>query len=140
MCYVFLYITMRFFDMRKRTMTPLLYVLFFNLLFTIFISYFIDYKEKELRKIFALKALFGYDLEAEDLLLSIDSKIANDKIMQEYFTCFDVAKSEIENRLKQLYFSGYLNKYDLELGDFHANGKSYSKSNKKGYEKLHSSI
>jgi two-component system nitrogen regulation sensor histidine kinase NtrY len=133
MCYVFLYIFMRFFNFRYKTLKPLIYVLFFNLLFTVIISYFVDYKEKELRKIFALKALFGYDLEAEDHLLNVDNKIENDKIMQEYFTCFDVPKSEIEQRLKQLYFSGYLNKYDLELGDFHPNGRSYSRKNSKRF-------
>ena len=116
--YCFLYLVIRVFDIRKRTFTPFLFVLYFNLMVTIVISFYTDFKEKESRKNFAIKALFGYDLETEDLLFNSDEKIPNDKTIQDYFRFKKYDNEKITNSLKHNYFTGYLNKYDLLIEDY----------------------
>jgi len=116
--YCFLYLFVRVYDVRKRAFAPFLFVLYFNLMVTVLIGFYTDFKEKELRKTFAIKALFGYDLEAEDLLYNSDEKIPNDEVVQDYFKFKEYNNEKISNSLKHNYFTGYLNKYDLLVSDF----------------------
>lgn len=118
MSYAFLYVFTRIVDIRKRTFAPFVFILFFNLLITVLISFYIDYKEKELRKTFAIKALFGYDLEAEDLLYNSDEKIPNDSNVQQYFKNYRQDNEKLTNTIKHNYFTGYLNKYELIVQDY----------------------
>ncbi len=82
------------------------------------VNYHVVNKEREYRGLFAPKMTSRNDVDAEYLFLDIEHKIEQDKFVFDYFTKRETSKRYFERRIKQLYFSGYLNKYELLLLDY----------------------
>lgn len=75
-------------------------------------------KEGDIRKVYAEKLAAEKDPLAELLFREIESRITNDSILVSYVNSFEKKPSEFEKRLRQEYFSGFWERYDLRLALF----------------------
>lgn len=75
-------------------------------------------KEIESRKIYAEKLAAEQDPVAEFLFQDIAHKINKDSILISYISGVDKQVGEFEKRLKQEYFSGFWEKYDVRMSMF----------------------
>lgn len=75
-------------------------------------------EEEERRFLFAAKLVSQNDVSAEYFLEDIEHNLASSKIIKNYYVNPIAYKSQIVKRLRQLYFSGYLGKYDISVYDF----------------------
>ncbi len=83
--------------------------------------------EKEIKhqKHLATQATYHRDVVAEHLFQDVSREIKNDKYIQNFFFNPVLPKSYLEKRVRELYFSRYLNKYDLEIHTFKYGGTPY---------------
>ncbi|HYG14586.1 MAG TPA: hypothetical protein VEC12_02465, partial [Bacteroidia bacterium] len=86
-------------------------------------------KEHEMRKLYAIQLGDSQDIEAENIFRDIEHQIATDQRIHKYFTNALFSKRNLEKHIKQLYFSGYLSKYDIEIFDYDTSGNSYRQKN-----------
>ena len=103
---------------------------------SISIYWWSDLKEVENRKLFASKLTSQNDIAAEYFFQIEEIKVANDKFIKEYFYNSLILKSQLEKRIKQLYFAGYLSKYDVLVFDFDTLGNSVKENNNLSYAYL----
>lgn len=93
-------------------------VIFFVFLFSVYaVHVFIKhtgFKEAESRKIFAERIAAEQDPIAELLFKDIVSKIKTDSILVSFVSGQEKQAGEFEKRLKQQYFSGFWDKYDMQ--------------------------
>ena len=75
-------------------------------------------KEKETRKIYAEKLAAEQDPVAELLFHDVEEKIQSDILLVSYINRIDKQPAEFEKRIKQQYFSGFWDKYDLHIALF----------------------
>ncbi len=71
---------------------------------------------------FAKELIKSEDLQAERILKSFENQLAQEFLIPEDYVNFINKKDAIEYRIKQLYFSNYLEKYDLKLFSFDSGG------------------
>jgi len=69
------------------------------------------------------------DLNAEGYFLEIESRLEQDRFLQDYFRNPLILKSQLEKRIKQLYFTGYLSKYEIDLYDYDTLGSHFKELN-----------
>lgn len=93
-----------------------------------------DEKENAKRKHYAIQLGDSKDIEAESIFTDIEHQIANDPRIFNYFTNAVFSKRDLEKHIKQLYFSGYLSKYDVEIFDYDTLGNFYRESNYYTYD------
>lgn len=86
-------------------------------------------REDELVKNISEKVYSPKDTYAEGIFLEIENKIEHDQYIKKYFTSPLLLKSQLEKYVKQLYFSGYLSKFDIILFDYDANGNDFKENN-----------
>lgn len=79
-------------------------------------------KEEENRKLFANKLVSQNDMATEYFLKSVEQKIITDKYVKFYFLNNYSIKSIFEKRLRQLYFTGYLSRYEVSFFEFDSSG------------------
>jgi two-component system nitrogen regulation sensor histidine kinase NtrY len=107
---------------RKQTTYPFSGIVFLVFLFSLYATHiFIKHtgiKEMESRKIFAEKLAAEQDPVAEFLYQDIEKKISTDSILISYVNKAQKQKLAFEKRLKQEYFSGFWEKYDLRIALF----------------------
>ena len=72
-------------------------------------------KEIESRKIYAEKLVAEQDPVAEFLFHDIEKKLINDSILTSYLIGNEKQTEKFEKRLKQEYFSGFWEKYDVRI-------------------------
>ncbi len=82
-------------------------------------------KEKESRKQLAKRLTVEGDAVTEYLFEKVSRKIKTDNYVRSFFGNPLISKNHLEKRIKQLYFSGYLNKYDIKIHTYNANGVPY---------------
>lgn len=84
-------------------------------------------QEKEIKhqKHLATQATYQRDVVAEHLFQNVSREIRNDKYIQNFFFNPVLPKSYLEKRIRELYFSRYLNKYDLKIHTFKYGGAPY---------------
>lgn len=116
--FVALYGLFRFFrmdDLAELRFARLLALVFvFSLLTTYFTNHYVRQKESDRRMVLAGNLSEEHDPVAEMLLPDIDYQMRNDSQLQELFNQpHDYFK--VYNYVKRRYFSGYWNKYDLQL-------------------------
>lgn len=75
-------------------------------------------KEIESRKIYAEKLVAEQDPVAEFLFRDIEKKLINDSILISYINGTELQTEKFEKRLKQVYFSGFWEKYDVRIALF----------------------
>lgn len=99
----------------------------------LFYRFSID-KEHEIRKLYAIQLGDSKDIEAENIFTDIEHQIASDPRIFNYFKNAVFSKRDLEKHIKQLYFSGYLSKYDVEIFDYDTLGNFYRENNYYTYE------
>lgn len=92
----------------------LLTILLFSIIASIKLSYFQFIKEREQRKILAYKLESADDPNAVLLFFSLEQEILKDDYIIDYFKQARPNKEELQEKLKKLYFDGYLSRYTFE--------------------------
>ncbi|MCE9537847.1 MAG: HAMP domain-containing histidine kinase [Bacteroidetes bacterium] len=75
-------------------------------------------KEIESRKVYAEKLVAEQDPVAEFLFHDIEKELINDSILISYINGAEKQTEKFEKRLKQVYFSGFWEKYDIRIALF----------------------
>ncbi len=86
-------------------------------------------KEQEQRKFIASQLLLKADKGIKNHLYKSESQLMVDNGIVDYYTCLDVTKEAFENRIKELYFDGKYDKYELSIFDFNGKGQAYRNEN-----------
>jgi len=86
-------------------------------------------KEQEQRKFIASQLLLKADKGIKNHLYESESQLMVDNGIVDYYTCLDVTKEAFENRIKELYFDGKYDKYELSIFDFNGKGQAYRNEN-----------
>lgn len=72
-------------------------------------------KEKEYRKLWATRLTSERDPVTEYLLQNLSAKLKNDRYVRNFFFDPLISRDILAKRIEQLYFSGYLEKYDVHI-------------------------
>jgi signal transduction histidine kinase len=86
------------------------------------INHWLSAKEQENRKLFATKLVSQNDITTDYFLKSVEKKIATDEYVVDYFLNPIIIKSQFEKRIRQLYFTGYLSKFEVRILDYDSLG------------------
>ncbi len=86
------------------------------------INHWLNTKERENRKLFATKLVSQNDITTDYFLRNVEKKIANDDYVSGYFLNPLIIKPQFEKRIRQLYFTGYLSKFDVHILDYDSLG------------------
>jgi len=107
---------------RKQIVYPFSGIILLVFIFSLYsVHIFIKHtgiKEKETRKIYAEKLSAEQDPVAELLFQDIEEKLQNDLTLISYVNKVDKEPAEFEKRIKQQYFSGFWEKYDVHIALF----------------------
>jgi signal transduction histidine kinase len=76
------------------------------------------------------------DVRAEQILQSFENELAQEFLIPEDYENFVYKKDVIESRIKHLYFSNYLEKYELKLLTFGPEGQNINQNNIYEYDDL----
>jgi two-component system nitrogen regulation sensor histidine kinase NtrY len=114
----------------------LLYSLFVCLVNTYLIVDNQDKREEAYLTFYSNKILDSKDLEAEFIFAQIENTLAEEFLQPEDFSNFDAKKDQFEKRLRRLYFSGYLDKYDMKVLSFDSVGNNINSSTLYSYKTL----
>lgn len=106
----------------KQSVYPFSGIVFLVFLFSLYAMHiFVKHttiKEIESRKIFAQKLAAEQDPVAEFLFQDIEKKLITDSLLISYITGIEKQTEKFEKRLKQEYFSGFWEKYDVRIALF----------------------
>ena len=112
------------------------FLVVFAVFFTSAIQNYQSEKEAEYLNLYASKLISNKDLQAEYLFKDMENKLAQQFLVPEDFEAFAAKKDQFERRLRRLYFSGYLSKYNLLVLSFDPNGKNINSSTLYNFEDL----
>ena len=93
-------------------------------------------KEQENRKLFSNKLLSQNDITTDYYLKSIEHKLIDDKYIKYYFINPISLKSQFEKRLRLIYFTGHLSRYEISVFDFDTIGNHYKVRNPFSFKQL----
>ena len=93
-------------------------------------------REKQYVKLYANKLIASQDLRAEYILRSFEDQLAQEFLEPEDYENFNLRKDVVENRIKRLYFSHYLEKYELRLISFDSLGNNINSSTLYSFDDL----
>jgi signal transduction histidine kinase len=112
-------------------------VIFIIALFSsVSIQHWSDKKDRENRKLFAVKLISQNDITTDYFLRNVETKILSDQYVTDYFSNPLISKSQFEKRFKQLYFTGYLSKYEVSILDYDLNGFHFKERNTYSYRTI----
>ena len=80
--------------------------------------------EQEYLNVYVNKIVSNQDLEAETKFAAMEQELIKEFITPQDFQNFFKRQDEYEKRIKNLFFSGYLDKYELKILSFDSTGKS----------------
>ncbi len=120
----------------NRLQQYLILALMFSILASVFIQYWSGNREQENRKLYADKLIAQNDINTEIYLSQIENRIANDKELRNYFSNPLILQKQLQRRLRQLYFTGHLSKYDITLYDYDSALNYYSDRNLLTYKQI----
>ncbi len=107
---------------QKQVQYPFSGIIFLVFLFSLYaVHIFIKHteiKESDNRKVYVEKLAAERDPVAELLFQDIEKKLEPDSILISYVNVIDKKPAEFEKRLKQQYFSGFWEKYDIHIALF----------------------
>ena len=104
------------------------YILLFSLFTGSVIKVGLHKKEREFLDFYASKLISNKDLQAEFLFKDMENELAQLFIEPKNFKDLESDKETYERRLKRLYFSGYLDKYDMLVINFDSIGNNVNSS------------
>ncbi len=81
-------------------------------------------REQRYLSLYATKLVASQDIRAEYILKSLEDRLAEEFLVPEDYDNFYIRKDVVENRIKRLYFSNYLEKYELRMMSFDSLGKN----------------
>ncbi|MFI5221154.1 MAG: ATP-binding protein [Bacteroidia bacterium] len=110
-------------------------VFIISVLVSIAVTHWVTVKEHENRKLFSGKFATQNDITTEYFLRTIEKRIADDNNITDYFLYFFV-KSKFEKRIKQLYFTGYLSKFEVSIFDYDTLGYDLKQKNSFSYSQI----
>jgi signal transduction histidine kinase len=103
---------------KNQSQYPFSGIVFLVFLFTLYAVHVLilhtDSKEKESRKIYAERLAAEQDPVAELLFKDVEKMLLRDTVLSSYASSNTPQQAEFEKRIKQQYFSGYWEKYDVE--------------------------
>jgi len=127
--FTFVFLLLRFLTIRwKMVYRLILFLSLFSLLYSYVIYQNQNQREEEYLKIYASKLINSNDLQAEYLFAEMENQLVKEFLVPEDFSSFDTRKDQFEKRLKRLYFSGYLDKYDMKILSFDSIGNNINSS------------
>lgn len=107
---------------RKQNLYPFSGIVMLVFLFSLYAVHvlvkFSGKKEAESRKIYAEKLAAERDPVAELLFQDVEKKIRQDSVLMSYVNGIDKQPAAFEKRVKQHYFSGFWEKYDVRVALF----------------------
>lgn len=107
---------------RKQTVYPFSSIIFLVFLFSLYsVHIFIKHsglKEVESRKIYAEKLAAEQDPVAELLFKDVEKKLQSDSVLLSLINGLEKQPEAFEKRIKQQYFSGFWEKYDVHVALF----------------------
>lgn len=93
------------------------------------IQHWSENKDRENRKLFAIKLISQNDITTDYFLRNVENKIVNDEFINDYFRNPLISKNQFEKRFRQLYFTGYLSKYEVNVLDYDLMGYHFKERN-----------
>ncbi|MFA6923914.1 MAG: HAMP domain-containing sensor histidine kinase [Bacteroidales bacterium] len=93
----------------------MLYLLLYSMVATFLLNDFNVAKESEKRKSLAIKLSTEQDPIAEYIFTEIEQEIKKDTILKKFISGKTFNEDSIEKRIKEKYFSGYWEKYDVQV-------------------------
>ena len=93
-------------------------------------------REDNYLQYFAKTIIENKDPRAEQLLKKIENTLSQEFLTPEDYKNFMFKKDIIESRIKNLYFSNYLEKYELKLSSFGPNGENINENTLFSFEDL----
>ncbi|MFT5480213.1 MAG: two-component system nitrogen regulation sensor histidine kinase NtrY, partial [Bacteroidia bacterium] len=93
-------------------------------------------REVEYLNLYANKLVTNKDLEAEYMFRNMENELAEEFLQPEDFTAFDKKKEFFEKRLRRLYFSGYLDRYNMLVMSFDSLGTNINSSTLYSFDQL----
>ena len=107
---------------RRETVYPFSGIVFLVFLFSLYSVHILvkhtEAKEHESRKIYAERLAAEQDPVAELLFQDIEKKLYRDSVLVSYVSGIQKQPVEFEKRIKQQYFSGFWEKYDVRVALF----------------------
>ncbi len=110
------------------------------LLVSVFSAFILIYhnkkREKEHLQSFVDKIITDKDDEAEEKFVAMDQALTKEFSSPQDFKNFFKQQDEYQKRIKNLYFSGYLDKYELNIFSFDSLNQSINSNYKYSYSRL----
>jgi signal transduction histidine kinase len=107
---------------RNHQIYPFSGIIFLVFLFSLYavhvLTKYVDIKEKESRKIYVEKIAAEQDPIAELLFQDVTTDILKDSVLSTFVSSPEKRTLEFEKRLRQQYFSGFWEKYDVHIALF----------------------
>ncbi|MCB9241049.1 MAG: HAMP domain-containing histidine kinase [Flavobacteriales bacterium] len=85
---------------------------------------------------YASKLILNKDLEAEYRFKSMENELVEEFLQPEDFEKFDQVKDAFEKRLRRLYFSGYMDRYNMLIISFDSAGNNINSTTRYSFEDL----
>jgi two-component system nitrogen regulation sensor histidine kinase NtrY len=99
-------------------------------------NHWLNIKEIENRKLFAAKLVSQNDITTDYFLRNVEKKITEDAYVQDYFQNPIIIKSQFEKRIRQLYFTGYLSKFEVSILDYDSMGYFFKQKNAYTFQQI----
>ncbi|MES2560551.1 MAG: ATP-binding protein [Bacteroidota bacterium] len=100
------------------------------------INHWLNVKEIENRKLFAAKLVSQNDITTDYFLRNVEKKIVHDEYIKDYFNNPIIIKSQFEKRIRQLYFTGYLSKFEVRILDYDSLGYFFKQKNDYTFQQI----
>jgi len=101
-------------------------LLLFSIIASIKLSSFQFIKEQEERKRVADKIFSADDTNAVLMFFTIEQEILKQELLAQFFKAQPKDKTDLQHKLRQLYFDGYLSRYELVIHPFNNKQQSFS--------------
>jgi two-component system, NtrC family, nitrogen regulation sensor histidine kinase NtrY len=96
-----------------------------SLFLSIILSNYYAQKQKDEQGELASKVITERDPVAEYLFTSVYDDIQDDNLIKDYFRYPLITETVMQNRLQQVYLSGYFSKYDIDISTFSPDSLPY---------------
>jgi len=104
------------------------FILLFSFFYSTTLNVYQKHREEEYLNLYASKLISNKDVQAEFLFKEMENNLAQRFLQPEDFEAFSNKKEYFEKRLRRLYFSGYLDKYNLLVLSFDSIGNNINSS------------
>ncbi|MES2781087.1 MAG: hypothetical protein V4651_14435, partial [Bacteroidota bacterium] len=131
------FITFKSFKLKLNRFQQYFFVIFIiAFISSISINHWLTIKEIENRKLFAAKLVSQNDITTDYFLRNVEKKITTDDYIKDYFNNPIIIKSQFEKRIRQLYFTGYLSKFEVRILDYDSMGYFFKQKNDYTFQQI----